>query len=418
VSKLQVLISAYACEPNSGSEPQVGWNVAREMAKGHEVWVLTRENNRSVIEAELRHNPLPGLHFAYYDLPRWARWWKRGRRGIQLYYYLWQLGAYFMGRKLHREISFDLVHHVTFVKYWAPSFAAFMPTPFIWGPVGGGESAPVAYRHDFSFRGKVYEIVRDLARELAERDPLVRLTARRSTIICATTKDTAERVRKIGARYVTVFSQLGLSHEEITELGQYPIPDGSTIRFISMGRLLHWKGFHIGLRAFARASLPNAEYWIVGDGPERERLQALVKALEITGRVKFWGSLSRDQSLSKLGECNVLVHPSLHDSGGLVCLEAMAAGRPVLCLDLGGPAVQVTEETGYKITIDDPEQAVNDLAEAMLALAQDSDRAVRMGEAGRRRAIEHFSWAEKGNQISDLYRSATDGSKSLMVKRV
>jgi len=78
----------------------------------------------------------------------------------------------------------------------------------------------------------------------------------------------------------------------------------------------------------------------------------------------------------------------------------------------------VTQETGFKVATDTPKQAVNDLSEAMLALAQDSGRAVRMGEAGRRRAIEQFSWTEKGIHISELYSRVTEGSESLAVKRV
>ena len=145
MNQLKVLLSAYACEPGKGSEPGVGWNFALQMAKDHEVWVLTRANNRSAIELGLCQISSRKLHFIYYDLPRWARWWKRGSRGIQLYYYLWQIGIYFVARKLHAHIQFDLAHHVTFGKYWSPSLISLLPIPFVWGPVGGGESAPKAF---------------------------------------------------------------------------------------------------------------------------------------------------------------------------------------------------------------------------------------------------------------------------------
>ena len=91
---MKLLISAYACEPGLGSEPGVGWNCVRQAARFHEVWVLTRKNNREPIENALKTVPLENVHFAYFDLPRWARFWKRGTRGLHLYYYLWQIGAY------------------------------------------------------------------------------------------------------------------------------------------------------------------------------------------------------------------------------------------------------------------------------------------------------------------------------------
>ena len=157
------------------------------------------------------------------------------------------------------------------------------------------------------------------------------------------------------------------------------------------------------MRAFAKANLSDAEYWLLGDGAERGRLQALAEELGIASQVKFWGNLPREQSMDRLGECHVLVHPSLHDSGGLTCLEAMAAGRPVICLDLGGPATQVTKETGIKVPASHPEHAVQGLAEAMIRLANDPELRVRLGEAGQKRVQEIYDWDVKGKVWEQIY---------------
>ncbi|MEI2581620.1 glycosyltransferase family 4 protein [Scytonema sp. PRP1] len=401
---MKILMSAYSCEPGKGSEPGVGWNFVRAVAKYHEVWVLTRpDEGREVIEAELARNPIPNLHFIYFTLPIWGGGWKWKFGAMQLHYYLWQIQAYFVARRLHRQIGFDLAHHVTFVKYSRPSFLCLLPIPFIWGPVGGGEFAPRAFWQDFSLSNKIHETVRMLACWVFESDPFARLTAQRSVLAKATTEDTAARVRKMGARNVQVYSESGLPREEIARLAQCSMSSDSQVRFASVGRLLHWKGFHLGLRAFAQAKLPDAEYWVFGDGPEKKRLQCLADKLGIAQQVKFWNKLPREETLRKLGECTALVHPSLHDSGGWVCLEAMAAGRPVLCLDLGGPAVQVTEQTGFKVPAHTPEQAVRDLSKGMVSLAKDSDLRVRMGEAGRRRVSEMFDWEVKASHLAQLY---------------
>lgn len=401
----KILVSAYACRPNMGSEPGVGWNTVQTLAKYHQIWVLTREDNRPSIEAELSNNPIVGLEFVYVDLPG-SKWWKRTLGGVHLHHYLWQVKAYFIARQLHEKIGFDIAHHVTYVRYSSPSFISLLPIPFIWGPVGGGESAPKTFWSDFSFRGKVYEIIRGLAHKLGEYDPFVKLTVRNSTLIRATTEDTAQRLRRIGATNVQIYSESGLSEEEIQQLAQCSITDNCPIRFISMARLLHWKGIHLGLQSFAQADLPHdAEYWILGDGPEKERLQTLANELGVGQRVKFWGRLSRDQTLQKLSKCHVLVHPSLHDSGGWVCLEAMAAGRPVVCLDLGGPAVQVTEETGCKVPASTPTQVISDLAEAMASLAKDSELRDRMGQAGHKRVAQFFNWDMKAKSLAQLYEN-------------
>jgi glycosyltransferase involved in cell wall biosynthesis len=415
MKRLKVLMSAYSCEPDRGSEPGVGWNVAREVAKYHDVWVLTRpDESREIIEAELACHPIPNLHFVYFTLPFWKDSMRWGQSGaMQIHYYLWQIYAYFVARRLHREIGFDLVHHVTFVKYSSPSFLSLLPVPFVWGPVGGGESAPGAFWQDFSFRARAYETARSFVRWIGERDPFVYLTAKKSAAIRATTEDTAKRLPKMGATDVQILPESGLSEDEIARLARYEMPEGTPVRLISMGRLLHWKGFHLGLRAFAKANLPDAEYWLLGDGPERERLTVLAQKLGIASQVKFWGRLPREETLRKLEECHVLVHPSLHDSGGWVCLEAMAAGRPVICLDLGGPAVQVTEETGFKIPARTPDGAVSDMAEAMVRLVQDSQLRKCMGRSGQLLVKNNHSWQVKGKRLVKLYEEIVDRQKAI-----
>lgn len=308
-----------------------------------------------------------------------------------------------MARSLHEQFNFDLLHHVTYGRYWGPSFLVLLPVAFLWGPVAGGESAPKPFEQDFSFRGKTYEALRDLARWLGERDPFVSLTARQSALVLVTTEETAKQLGRLRVKDVRVFSNVGLPKEDISGLNKCGVTDSSPVRFISIGRLLHWKGVHLGLKAFALAKIERAEYWIMGDGPERKRLEVLAKKLGIVDKVRFWGAIPRDEMLSKLGECHVLVHPSLHDSGGWVCSEMMAAGRPVICLDLGGPAIQVTEETGFKLPAHTPEQVVHDLAEAMVRMAKDPELRMRMGQAGQKRVNEVYSWEAKGQLLAQIY---------------
>ena len=403
---MKILLSAYSCEPGMGSEPGVGWNTVREIAKYHQVWVLTRpDESKEIIEAELHQNPQPNLHFVYFTLPFWQdsrKWGQSG--GMQLHYYLWQIQAYFVALRLHQEINFDLAHHVTFVRHSSPSFLTLLPIPFVWGPVGGGESAPKAYYQDFTVKNRLYETLRNCWRWIGEQDPFSRMTARRSAIAFATTIDTAKRISVMGASNVKVLSQCNLSLEEIAKLTKFPLPKTKPTKFISIARLLHWKGLHLGIRAFAEARLPDAEYWILGQGSELKRLQALVRDLNIEHQVSFFDHLPREEALAKLGCSSVLVHPSLHDSGGFVCLEAMAAGRPVICLDLGGPPVQVTQETGFVISANNPRQSIFEIANAMVKLAEDIDLRVKMGKAGRQRAKQLFTWEHKGTLFDRIYQ--------------
>ena len=408
---MRILLSAYACEPGLGSEEGVGWNMAVEVAKHHETWVLARTFSRPAVEAELSRHPIPNLHFIYFEPFGWSQDWKNTQGAVQLHYYLWQIWAYAIAYSLHKKIKFDLAQHVTYVKYWSPSFLSLLPIPFIWGPVGGGESAPKTFWKDFSLRGKVYEALRLTAQRLGELDPFTNLTGQRSSLVLASTKETAERLWQMKVRNLQIVSQLALSDAEIRSFAECHLSNSDRIRFVSIGRLLHWKGIHLGLRAFAAANIEHAEYWILGDGPERQRLEQLAQQLGIAAKVKFWGRIPRNQLFAKLEHCHVLLHPSLHDSGGQVCSEMMAAGRPVICLDLGGPAVQVTTETGIKVPAYTPEQAVQEMADAINHLAHNSSLRTQMGLAGREHVSKTFSWTMKGKTFAQLYQQLVPREK-------
>ncbi|MFY9530375.1 MAG: glycosyltransferase [Candidatus Acidiferrales bacterium] len=402
---MKVLVSAYACEPKKGSEAGAGWNWVCQISRFEECWVITRLNNRDAIDRALAGSPMPRVHFVYYDLPQWARFWKKGQRGTRAYYYLWQIGAYRLAKNLHRQVQFDLVHHLTFASYWLPSLLSLLPAPFLWGPVGGAESAPHNFWGSFSLRGKLYELVRDVARFVGELNPLVRMTARRAVAGLAVTPQTACRLKALGCRDVSLSSQSALSVEELSLLRRVPLRTGSAFRVLSVGRFLHWKGFELGIKAFAEfyQRYPESRYWLIGDGPEDERWRRLARDLGAEKGIVFWGALPRSEVLMKIADCDVLLHPSLHDSGGWVTVEAMAAGRPVICLDLGGPAVQVTQATGIKIPAITPEQVVADIAAALEQIAGDSSRRARLGEAGRARIEQHFNWEKLGDQLAALY---------------
>ena len=135
---MNVLISAYACEPDKGSEPAAGWNWAVAAGRNHRVTVLTRGNNRASIESATDRGDLKSVRFEYVDLPKWASWWKRGQLGVRTYYVLWQFAASRRARELHSTEPFDLCHHVTLANIWLPARVRLEGVPMILGPVGEG----------------------------------------------------------------------------------------------------------------------------------------------------------------------------------------------------------------------------------------------------------------------------------------
>src|SRR4051812_27782952 len=199
--RLKVLISAYACEPGKGSEPEVGWQWALQMARFHDVVVLTRTNNKQSIEQALTalpsSQPLPT--FVYHDRDPFLLAIKKGLGVIKLYYLLWQRSAYDVIKRLNQVHHFDVMHHVTFAAFRYPTAVWGHAVPVVWGPVGGITSIPAAllpWRH---FKSVMHELLRD-ASNVIQSAPFFSLPQRAgaSAVLLASTREMQSRFAALG----------------------------------------------------------------------------------------------------------------------------------------------------------------------------------------------------------------------------
>jgi glycosyltransferase involved in cell wall biosynthesis len=175
---------------------------------------------------------------------------------------------------------------------------------------------------------------------------------------------------------------------------------------VSVGRLLDWKGFHLGLRAFARTPEHDLRYTIVGEGPAKRRLIQLARELGIESRVTFAGRLQPDETVKRIGGSRLLVHPSFHDSGGFVVVEALAQGVPVLSLDIGGPAF-LAQSGGVAVSTTPAADLVDRMSETISAMLTDRSH---WSEAARRRAEEALSWERIVDVYDGVYQRLLDGA--------
>ncbi len=332
---MRILALAYACEPKKGSEPGAGWAWARMLARLGETWVITRTNNRETIEAELQSTPEhEHLHFVFVDLPPWARRWKRRRRGVHLYYLLWQFAALRVATRLQDRLGFDLVWHLTLSSIWFGSVGALVGRPFVYGPMGGGATAPWRLLPSLGATGACAELLRDVMQGAARyTNPLARIAWRRAVLILVQNQET---LRWLPHRYrakARVFPNV------IVEAIPSARRDQAASRHqtaMFAGELVPLKGVALAIQA--TALLPGWRLLIVGSGPDEARLRRIAARFAVEQRVRFAGQVPRDQLLRLMREqADVLLFPSLRDQAGWVVAEALACGLPVVCLDRGGP---------------------------------------------------------------------------------
>ena len=217
-----------------------------------------------------------------------------------------------------------------------------------------------------------------------------------ATISIGVTRESCAALRELGARRVEQLPQAALSDEELAVFDRFPPPPSGPFRAICMGRLLHWKGFHLAIRAFGifAAKNPDAELWRSDDGPFRPELEKIASQTGAGSRIRFFGRLPRYADvLEKLAQSHVLVHPALHEGFGNVCYEALAAGRPVVCLDIGGPASQASSETGFVALATTPAESVESMAAFLHKVANDRPLLARMSVKAREKSAREVHHA-------------------------
>jgi glycosyltransferase involved in cell wall biosynthesis len=408
---LDILLSAFACDPYFGSDEEVGWQWARELSqRGHRVTVLTRQSHQTDIEkgvAETGH--CRDVHFVYHDLPALHKWLSRFNRRNQIYYYFWQWRARRKVASLLQKNHFDLIHHITWVSFRQPSFLGGLGVPFIFGPVSGGDEFPLRYAQAFSRKERFVEVARVALNRLVRWDPFMRRTFTQADQLYFTSRSHLCLVPNWAAAKAGV-------ELAIASLPSQALPpcthamDPARPRFVFAGRCIGWKGLDIGLQAFARVlqTIPGATLTVIGDGDERSRWQAMAQALGVAHAIEWAGWVPKAQVLQRYPDYDILFYPSLRDSGGFVVLEALQHGLPVLCFALGGPGQVVTASCGIPVEpAPTPEAAAEDFARGAIALVAQYAAHPDMREACHHRANE-FTWDAL---VSRIYQIATPNTR-------
>jgi glycosyltransferase involved in cell wall biosynthesis len=402
---MKLLISAFPCTPNRGSEHAIGWNWATEAHRlGHQVWVLVCPAHRDAIaDAVSEDAALKEIRWVFPELAYWPVQQGKEPKWSRTYNVFWQRAALHLARELHQKIGFDVVHHVSWAGVRAPTFLGSLGPPLIIGPIGGGETSPSRLRDGFPLRGRIVEAVRDLSNSIINIDPLVHSGFKNASVIFCTTSDTRDLFKKNLQKKTAIYTFMGVQKSQISFLRA---PRQTPPRLLYAGRLLYWKGVHIAILAFAKflSEKPNARFTIVGNGPEETRLKAQVLAYKIQDSVDFISWLPQNGLFELYKSHDVLIFPSLHDSGGFVVLEALSHGMPVVCLDLGGPKEIVNSNSGIIIKTDrlNTAQVASRIADEICNLYASPTTLSKLSAGAISRAQDFLF----PNRVAEFYREA------------
>jgi len=338
------------------------------------------------------------------DLPSLFKVLLNFEGGIHLYAYLWQIKAYFVARKLHQKFRFDVFHHVTYANDWMASFiGALLPIPYIRGPGGGAHRVPKKFLSELPFLNRIFQYLRSFGQWLFRHDPFFVLGQKRAKAILVCNRESLEAIPKRWRGKVYLFPVNGVSKEDLDLLSIAEKKDNNKFKVLSVGKLLPIKGFSLAIKAFKIFSekIPEVELTIVGDGSEASRLKKLVSQLKLEDKVNFLGWLPREKLLKKMTSFDVFLFLSLRDGGGQVVIEAMAAGLPVICLDIAGPGFHINEKWGIKIPPHSPQQAMKETAKALEFLYYNKKLRLQLGKAAKKGKKARNPWKKSKIPLGD-----------------
>ena len=396
---MRILLSAYGCDPEAGSEPGSGWNWARTLSEsGHEVWVLTGDPFRDRGRLFQRAATVENLHIIEVPVPRPARVLLRWAPGTRVYYFLWLRQTYRVAKRLLKSRPFDLAHHVSLGSLVWGSPLVRLGIPFVFGPVGGGQVVPPALdvyvgRH---LRG---ERLRSGIVRMMRVNPLARATVRHAIVVLATNRATEDLVRSLGATSVRLVADSAVP-PELFDSDRSVSESGELIEILWLGGLHPIKGLRLALDALSRVAPDiNWRCTIVGDGPIASEVPIWLERFRIADRTTWVGAVSWKDISQVYERADIFLFTSLRDSLGAQLYEASAFGLPIIALDHHGVADLLPDDVAFKVPVGDPEQTAQGLARAIEALARAPAERKAMGLAALRFA-ERNTW---GARVQETY---------------
>ncbi len=408
------LLIAEAANPEWASVPLVGWSHARaiqRLAGGH---IVTQVRNRAAFERA----GLTEAEFTAIDSEKVAAgvhrvsrrvsggkgkgWTTRMAMAAPSYYYFEHLLWKQFGDRL-RAGEFSLVHRLTPLSPTVPSLIASklerIGVPFVWGPINGGVPWPAAFDRERRREREWLSYVRGAYRLL----PGYRATRRcASALICGSRHTASEFAARHQSKVVYV-PENAVDPERFVErrTRRAAVP----LRCVFLGRLVPYKGCDMLLASAAdlvRAGKVTID--VVGDGPERARLESMARGLGLGDGVRFLGLVPHTEVQRHLANADLMTFPSIREFGGGVILEAMAVGVVPMAVAYGGPGELMTDATAYPVALGTRDEVVARFRSALESAVADPAGIDARSAAALERAHRLFTWDAKARQTLEVYR--------------
>jgi len=415
---LSLLVNAYACSPDIGSEPGMGWNWCINLAKHCQLHIITEGIHKEKIEKAMQNLPQgKNMHFYYNSVSEKVRriCHNQGDWRFYWYYEKWQRKTLKIAKNIIYQYPIDIIHQLNMVGFREPGYLwKIADIPFVWGPIGGMDNIPPNYFNHLGIKKRAFIILKRILNNWQIRHyRRVKKVIKRSNILIAATKGCVENIEKYHKRHAYLINETSCLYDQHQEAKTFP--EKKQFDIVWVGRFFFTKKLDIALKTIAKVhNLPDIKFHIVGEGFEQENMyyRNLARTLGIDDICVWHGVVPNTQVYQLMYSSDLFLFTSVMETTSTVILEAISNQLPTLCFNICGFGPIVNRNVGKTIELSTPNQSVNDFANLITYLYHHRGE---LEEMSRNCIVlrKELSWDNKTIQMLNLYRQAKDNFHSL-----
>lgn len=415
---LKVLINAYACCPNMGSEPGMAWNWVVNLAKHCELYIVTESEFKDKVGSAVVDLPYAdNLHFYFLPIIEGneeksveirKRCWNQGDWRFYLDYAKWQDRSLAKAREVCAQNRIDVLHQLNMIGFREPGrwykLSRETGIPLIWGPTNAKASFPMSYLDGASLASRLFIHVKTfITRQQLRFSKHVKATAKQASFVVAASSDSGDSIKKYLDIDPMVLNESGC---EVEDIKIEKCDNKTTFDLLWVGRFLFTKQLSLAIKVMAKLTNKNIRLHIVGGSIEDEApYKTFADKIGVSDSIVWHQKVSHAEVQKLMQNSDLFFFTSIAEGTPHVILEAFNNKLPVLCFDTCGQGDCVNEKVGIKLQLTNPEQSIREFVEKIEYLYSHRDVLDEMSQNCLPRAKE-LTWDNKAKQMLDLYHSA------------
>lgn len=411
MQKVKIFVSAYACEPGLGSEIGVGWHWVLEMSKQFELWVLTRKSNQKNIEEWMSNQEKEyDIHFVYYDLPKILRVWKKGLRGVRIYYTIWQSLTNRIVKEVMQKNDIKIYHLLTYGNSLWKASSYGMKQFFVWGPTGGVDYISGKFTSYYGVKFKIREFIRRMVIKTLDINLGFQKRCKNADLILCKSESMYEAIPDKYREKAKIFTDCAVD-ENLLEENKHE--SKKTIDFITVGRLDAWRNFDVLVEAFAKAykKNKNIRLKIVGNGDDADRIRRLINLRNMDQVIEMTGYVPMTEYYNVMRSSDVVINPSYKEGAVTMAFDTLAMCKPFICIETGGYTRYFSNKCAVILQRGSRDELILDMQKAIEKMFDEKTRFAFSDYAYE--LAKNNTWEKKGKEICEVidtaYRESMEG---------